>query len=119
MQKKKTGKLFNFCLYAVGVVGNKSNKEKYFLSNLGEEIGLLFQLADDFIDITSSTKLAGKTINKDKNKGKSTILGLIGYKKAYNFSKKLKKNILKKLSKYGRKANDLINTVEFILGRNF
>ena len=46
-------------------------------------------MADDFIDITSSTKLAGKTINKDKNKGKSTIIGLIGYKKAYNFSKKI------------------------------
>ena len=34
MQKKKTGKLFNFCLYAVGVVANKSDKEKFLLSNL-------------------------------------------------------------------------------------
>ena len=31
MQKKKTGKLFNFCLYAVGAVANKNNKEKNFL----------------------------------------------------------------------------------------
>ena len=31
----------------------KNSKEKKFLSNLGEEIGLLFQLADDFIDIIS------------------------------------------------------------------
>jgi len=54
MQKKKTGKLFNFCLYAVGVVANKTIKEKKFLSNLGEEIGLLFQFADDFLDIKSS-----------------------------------------------------------------
>ena len=36
MQRKKTGKLFNFCLYAVGVIANKNNKEKYLLSNLGE-----------------------------------------------------------------------------------
>ena len=28
MQKKKTGKLFNFCLYAVGVIANKNKKEK-------------------------------------------------------------------------------------------
>ncbi|MFL2876179.1 MAG: hypothetical protein ACJZ8D_03715 [Candidatus Pelagibacter sp.] len=28
MQKKKTGKLFNFCLYAVGVIANKTTKEK-------------------------------------------------------------------------------------------
>ena len=119
MQRKKTGKLFKFCCLSAGIVSNKNIKIKKELGLLGEEIGLLFQLADDFIDITSSTKLAGKTINKDKNKGKSTIIGLIGYKKAYNFSKKIKKSILKKLSKHGRKANDLINTVEFILGRNF
>ena len=49
MQKKKTGKLFNFCLYAVAVVAKKNIKKK-MLSSLGEEIGLLFQLADDFLD---------------------------------------------------------------------
>ena len=30
MQKKKTGKLFNFCLYAVGVIANKKKKKKNF-----------------------------------------------------------------------------------------
>ena len=30
MQKKKTGKLFNFCLYAVAVMAKKSIKEKKF-----------------------------------------------------------------------------------------
>ena len=89
------------------------------LSFLGEEIGLLFQLADDFIDIKSSEKLAGKPIKKDKKKGKSTLISLIGYKKAYIFANKLKKNILRKLKKHGKKADDLINTVEFILGRQF
>ena len=64
MQKKKTGKLFNFCLYAVGVVANKTNKEKKFLSNLGEEIGLLFQLADDFLDKKGSKKLVGNQLKK-------------------------------------------------------
>ena len=60
MQKKKTGKLFNFCLYAVGVIANKTEKEKKSLSNLGEEIGLLFQLSDDFLDKKGSKKLIGQ-----------------------------------------------------------
>ena len=119
MQKKKTGKLFNFCCLSVGIISNKNNKMKKELSFLGEEIGLLFQLADDFIDIKSSEKLAGKPIKKDKKKGKSTLISLIGYKKAYIFANKLKKNILRKLKKHGKKADDLINTVEFILGRQF
>jgi farnesyl diphosphate synthase len=119
MQKKKTGKLFNFCLYAVGVIANKNDKEKKFLSNLGEEIGLLFQLADDFLDIKSSKKLTGKSVKKDSKKGKSTLLNLMGEKKAYLYAFNLKKKILLKLKKHGKKAKNLTNTIEFILGRNF
>ena len=119
MQKKKTGKLFNFCLYAVGVAANRSIKEKIFLSNLGEEIGLLFQLADDFLDIKWSTKLVEKPVKKDNKKGKSTLVNLMGGKKAYKYAHNLKKKILRKLEKNGKKAQELINTIEFILGRNF
>ena len=119
MQKKKTGKLFNFCLYAVGVIANKSTKEKIFLGNLGEDIGLLFQLADDFLDIKGSKKLVGKPVKKDNKKGKSTLLNLIGNKKAYMYAYNLKKKILRKLKKHGKKAKELTNTIEFILERNF
>jgi len=119
MQKKKTGKLFNFCLHAVGIIANKTNKEKKSLSYLGEEIGLLFQLADDFLDIKSSKELMGKSVKKDNKKGKSTLLNLIGEKKAYLYALNLKKKILHKLKKHGKKAINLIDTIEFILERNF
>ena len=119
MQKKKTGKLFNFCLYAVGVIANKNIKEKSFLSDLGEDIGLLFQLADDFLDIKGSKKLVGKPVKKDNKKGKSTLLSLIGSKKAYMYANNLKRKILRKLKKHGKKAKELTNTIEFILERNF
>ena len=119
MQKKKTGKLFNFCLYSVGVVANKTKKEKIFLSNLGEEIGLLFQLADDFLDKKGFKHLVGKPVKKDNKKGKSTLLNLMGEKKAYLYANNLKKKILRKLEKHGKKAKELINTIEFILERKF
>jgi len=119
MQRKKTGKLFNFCCYAAGVIAKKKDKELKSLSKLGEDIGLLFQFADDFIDINGSKKIAGKSTKKDEKKGKSTLIALIGYEKAYSYASKLKKNILSKLSKHGKKANNLVNTVEFILERNF
>ena len=119
MQKKKTGKLFNFCLYSVSVIAKKKLKEKIFFSNLGEEIGLLFQLADDFLDLKGSKKATGKIVGKDSKKGKSTILNLTGEKKANLFAQNLKKKILRKIQKHGKKANDLSNTVEFILNRNF
>ena len=119
MQKKKTGKLFSFCLFAVAIIAKKNTREKNLLSDLGEDIGLLFQFADDFLDIKGSKKLVGKPIKKDNKKGKSTLINLIGYKKAYMYADKLKKKILLKLKKHGKKAKDLTNTIEFILGRNF
>ena len=119
MQKKKTGKLFSFCFYAVAVVAKKNMREKNKLSDLGDEIGLLFQLADDFLDTKGSKKLVGKSIKKDNKKGKSTLISLMGYEKTYKYADNLKKNILLKLTKHGKNAKDLINTIEFILGRNF
>ena len=119
MQKKKTGKLFNFCMYAVGAVARVRPKEKLFLSNLGEDIGLLFQLADDFLDRQGSKKKLGKPVKKDNKKGKSTIINLVGQKKAYLYANNLKRKILRKLEKHGKKANELTRTIEFILERKF
>ena len=106
MQKKKTGKLFNFCLYAVGAVANKTNKEKKYLSRLGEDIGLLFQFADDLLDKKGSTKLVGKSVQKDKKKGKSTLLNLMGENEAYLYADNLRKNILRKIEKHEKKLKN-------------
>ena len=119
MQKKKTGKLFNFCLYAVGAIAKKNTNEKKYLSSVGEDIGLLFQLADDFLDKKGSKNLVGKPVKKDNKKGKSTLLKLMGEKQAYLYAINLKKKILRKLEKHGKKAKELINTIEFILERKF
>ena len=97
----------------------KTDKEKKYLSNLGEEIGLLFQLADDFLDKKGSKNLLGKPVKKDNKKGKSTLLKLMGEKKAYLYANNLKKKILRKLEKHGKKAKELTSTIEFILERKF
>ena len=68
MQRKKTGKLFKFCVQSASIIGNKSKSENIRFGKLGEEIGLLFQLSDDFLDLKGSQKLVGKPIKKDKKK---------------------------------------------------
>ena len=79
----------------------------------------MFQFADDFLDVKGSKRLVGKPVKKDNKKGKSTLINLMGYEKAYNYANNLKKKILLKLKKHGKNANDLSDTIEFILGRNF
>ena len=119
MQRKKTGKLFSFCLQSVAIIGNKNTKEINKFAKLGEEIGLLFQLTDDLLDIKGNKKLVGKPIKKDKKKGKSTLINLIGYDNTLRYADKLRKNILLKLKKRGKNAQELINTIEFIQGRKY
>ena len=43
----------------------------------------------------------------------------MGYENTYIYANNLKKDILRKLKKHGKKAKDLKNTIEFILGREF
>ena len=119
MQRKKTGRLFNFCLQSTAIVANKNERERLSFGKLGEEIGLLFQISDDFLDIVGSKKLVGKPTKKDEKKGKSTLISLMGYKNTLSYANNLKKKILLKLKKHGKVSNDLIKTIEFIQGRNF
>ena len=119
MQRKKTGKLFKFCVQSASIIGNKSKSENIRFGKLGEEIGLLFQLSDDFLDLKGSKKLVGKPIKKDKKKGKSTLIKLMGYENALRYADNLMKKILIKLKKHGKDAKNLIETIEFIRGRSF
>ena len=56
---------------------------------------------------------------QDKKRGKSTIVDLLGYNKTLEFTFKLKKMIIKRLTKYKRKDDKLIRTINFIIDRSF
>ena len=117
MQRKKTGMLFEFCCIAP-IIMNKDKKNFKKFSSIGSDIGLLFQIADDLIDQSGNSKKVGKKTKKDQKKGKATLISLLGYKNAINYSYKLKNKIFKRLSKFGKNAEDLKETVNFILTRS-
>ena len=119
MQRKKTGKLFEFCCLAPAIIAKKSFKTQKEMSKVGAELGLLFQIADDLLDIKGNKKNTGKPVKKDKKKGKSTLIKLFGYEKTLGFALDRKKTIINKLKKYGQKSNKLIEVSDFILNRSF
>ena len=86
--------------------------------SIGLDIGLLFQIADDLIDFRGNKKLAGKKTRKDLTKGKATLISLLGYKNTIKYGNKLKLEIFKKLKIFGKKSEDLKNTIDYILDRN-
>ena len=117
MQIKKTGKLFAFCCVAPALISNKKRNILRFFENIGYDIGLLFQITDDLIDYRGITKKAGKKTKKDEKKGKATLISLLGYKNTIKYSSKIKNNILRKISHYGKKSENLKKTVLFIFER--
>ena len=120
MQKKKTGKLFEFCCLAPAIIANKNTKVQKEMSKVGEELGLLFQVADDLLDVRGSKQSTGKPVQKDRKKGKSTLLNLFGYKKTLEFALERKNMIINKLKKkHGRKSDKLVQITDFLINRNY
>jgi len=118
MQIKKTGKLFSFCTMVPSIIKNKNTKIVNKFDKLGSDIGLLFQIKDDLIDYSGSTKKVGKKTKKDLKKGKATLISLLGYKNTIKYASKLKLNIFKRLNKFGNKTQELKRTINYILERN-
>ena len=118
MEKKKTGKLFSFCCVAPAIIRNKSNKEIKFFENIGLNIGLLFQIADDLIDFRGDIKKAGKKTGKDQKKGKATLVSLLGHRNALKYCDKIIFDINKNLKKYGSNSKKIKETLDYILYRD-
>ena len=118
MEIKKTGKLFSFCCAAPLILKNKSKIEIKRFEDIGADIGLLFQVADDLIDYKGNSKIAGKKTGKDKIKGKATLISLLGYKNTINYANNLILKIDNKVKKYGPRSNNLSKTLNYILNRN-
>ena len=118
MEIKKTGKLFSFCCAAPAIIKKKNNQQVKFFENIGANIGLLFQIADDLIDFKGDSKIAGKKTGKDQKKGKATLISLLGYENAVKYCDKITFNINKSLKKYGSNSKNIRETLDYILNRN-
>jgi geranylgeranyl diphosphate synthase type II len=74
MIDKKTAKLIEKALVAGGQIGNASLEQITYLSEIGKNLGLGFQLQDDLLDLTATSDKFGKEIGKDIQEGKKTFI---------------------------------------------
>ncbi len=118
MQNKKTGELISFCTESAAIIANKNSHRK-FLKKIGLDIGLLFQITDDLLDLYGDKNKTGKPTRRDKQKGKATVIKSLGINKTIEFCYELLDNITDKLeNKYGSRANSLVDSVNFLLRRD-
>jgi geranylgeranyl pyrophosphate synthase len=118
MQNKKTGELISFCTESAAILANKNSHRKS-LKKIGLDIGLLFQITDDLLDLYGDRKKTGKPTRRDKKNGKATIIKSLGVNKTIEFCYKLLDEITDKLeNKYGSRADSLVDSVNFLLRRD-
>lgn len=75
----KTAKLIAASLKMGAIIAGLEAKERQKLYDFGLNVGLLFQIQDDILDVTQSSQEAGKTTKRDINKNSFVnLLGLEG-----------------------------------------
>ena len=74
----KTGALITAAATIGGEAAGASPDALTALARYGEAIGLAFQIADDVLDVTSTTSQLGKTVGRDLELRKSTYPALLG-----------------------------------------
>ena len=99
------------------IIKKKNTNEIKFFENIGSDIGLLFQIADDLIDFKGNSKIAGKKTGKDQKIGKATLIRLLGYMNAIKYCDRIILKINHNLKKYGSNSKNIRETLNYILNR--
>lgn len=78
IHRHKTGDLLTASVRLAGIYADASDSEDALLTELGDQIGLMFQIADDILDVEGTSGSLGKTAGKDAAARKLTYPGLFG-----------------------------------------
>jgi geranylgeranyl diphosphate synthase, type II len=78
IHRGKTGALLTASVRLGGLLAGAGEEGAELLRSLGERLGLMFQIADDVLDVEGSAEELGKTAGKDAAHRKLTFPGLHG-----------------------------------------
>ena len=117
MQALKTGALFGFACEAGAVLGRADASKRAALKDYASALGQAFQLADDLLDAEGSAEAVGKAVAKDADRGKATLVGLLGMDAAKARLAALVAEAEAALAPFGAKANTLVATAQFAVSR--
>ncbi|MFA6186636.1 MAG: polyprenyl synthetase family protein [Phycisphaerae bacterium] len=110
----KTAKMF-WASAVLGAIAADATKEQInLLGRFGLELGLGFQIADDILDVSSSSEQLGKTAGKDLKQGKLTYPAVFGIEQSKKKAQLSAMKAADNLRAFGSKAT-LLNELVFEL----
>ncbi len=117
IHKAKTSAMIQAASLAGALCANSTEDIAKAMESFGAQLGLLFQITDDILDVIGETTTLGKTIGKDAKAGKLTFPSVYGIDGASLCAKQAADAALSELSPFGKDAWFLQTLVEFILNR--
>jgi geranylgeranyl diphosphate synthase, type II len=113
----KTGALLRASIRCGALAAGAEMSELRALTAYGEKIGLVFQIVDDILDVTSCSEVLGKTAGKDEKVKKATYPALYGIDASKKKARDLADAAIEDIRILGNEAELLRSLAQFVVSR--
>ncbi|MGF7052867.1 farnesyl diphosphate synthase [Bosea sp. OAE752] len=117
LQAMKTGALLAASVEIGARLGGADAAALAALDAYGRALGATFQIADDILDVEADAAQMGKATAKDEDKGKATLIGVLGLDGAKRERDRLSEAAVKALDGFGATADTLRAAARFAAQR--
>jgi geranylgeranyl diphosphate synthase type II len=114
----KTGRLIAASVGVVLTLEGLGEPETMPYRRFADELGVLFQIVDDILDVTESDEQLGKPQGSDARHGKLTYVSLFGLERARELAAESHAKATAALSQAGGETDDLMRVADYIFTRN-
>jgi geranylgeranyl diphosphate synthase, type II len=118
MHALKTGRLIAASVGVVLELGDVPESERIPYRRFAEELGVLFQIVDDILDVTGSDEELGKPSGSDERHDKLTFVSAFGLDRAKELASESHRNARQALAQAGARTDDLARITDFIHTRH-
>lgn len=115
----KTGRLLTAAIVSGAYIGGADEKEIALLREIGRDIGLLFQIVDDILDVIGDAEKLGKRTQIDSKNNKMTYPSLLGLDGTYAVIQNLSDSLKNKLNQLTIDTTFLERLIEFLVKREY
>ena len=113
----KTGRLIRASIEVALALGGVTEASREPFRRFATQIGLLFQIVDDILDVTGSDEELGKPQGSDERHGKVTYVSLYGLDRARSLAAETHEGALAALAGAGGETEDLKRIADYIYSR--
>jgi geranylgeranyl diphosphate synthase, type II len=114
----KTGRLIAASVCVVPILEGTGESERITYRRFAEELGVLFQIVDDILDVTESDERLGKPQGSDERHGKTTYVSLYGLERARELAGESHAKATGTLAEASGDTDDLRRVADYIFTRH-